>query len=34
MRSLHLLKSTIVVIGDNALWEVVETSIQKTKVME
>jgi hypothetical protein len=34
MRSIHLFQECVVVIGDNALWEVSESHIRKTKAME
>ena len=34
MRSIHSYKQYIIIIGDNPLWEVEESKILKTKVME
>ena len=34
MRNIHLYDDIVVVIGENALWEVSQASILKTKVLE
>jgi hypothetical protein len=34
MRSIYILGEQVVVIGDNALWEIRESQITKTKVLE